>query len=89
LRLQIGHAADLRSREHLARVRGRAARRAIAALLGSHHLGLSLTASEVQRGIARALSQLSRHGVSRGHLEGAAHVSLAAAAIDVLAQLAL
>jgi hypothetical protein len=64
LNLQVRHATALRSQLRAARSGGRAARRAIAALLSSHHLGLSLTAGQEQIGLARALSRLSLQGVS-------------------------
>jgi hypothetical protein len=88
LNLQVRHAIALRSQLRAARSRGRAARRAIAALPSSHHLGLSLAAAQEQIGLARALSRLSPQGVSQARLERVARVSLAPVATDVLAQLA-
>jgi hypothetical protein len=86
LKLQVRHAADLRGQLKAARARGRTARRTIAALLRSHKLGVTLSVSLQQRGMAKALSKLQ--GVSQARLEQVAHVRLAAAPMDFVAQLA-
>jgi hypothetical protein len=85
LKLQVRHATDLRAQLKAARGRGRAARRAIAALLRSDRVGVTLSVVQQQRGLGKALSKL--HGVSQARLEQVAHVRLAAAPIDFVAQL--
>jgi hypothetical protein len=85
LNLQVRHAADLRSQLKAAHGQARAARRAIGALLKARDVRVILSAAQQQRGLGKALSKMP--GVSQARLEQVARVRLAAAPIDVVAQL--
>ncbi len=87
LRLQSAHAAVLRSRLRSAVAHQRAAGQAIAALIGSQGLGMSLTSTQQQGGVNRALGGLSRIGIAPTRLTHLTGIRLTVAASDVLAGL--
>jgi hypothetical protein len=87
LRLQSAHAAVLRSRLKSAVARQRAAGRAIATLIGSQGLGMSLTSTQQQGGVDRALGGLRRLGISPSRLTHLTGIRLTGTASDVLAGL--
>ncbi len=87
LRLQSRHAVVLRSRLKSAAARQQTAGHAIAALIGSQGLGMSLTAAQQQGGVNRALSGLRRLGIAPGKLTHLTGIRLAGSSSDVLAGL--
>jgi hypothetical protein len=87
LRLQSAHAALLRSRLRSAVAQQRAAGRAIAALTGSQGLGMTLTSTQQQGGVNRALGGLRSLGISPSRLTHLTGVRLTGTASDVLAGL--